>query len=594
MSQPSFLEMDARLQAADMAGYPEFPITILRNMTLENIQTYLKYFAYENGWNARISFGDYDNTLQEALSGRKELFADSKCILVFLVLENLSWNIARNFNALSAGALQTEKEHIKQYLHTTLDGIRKHTQAPVLWHSFEYPAYPSDGIAGQQRPGGQWEVIRELNDDLRQILKTQPNTHLIDLNHCLARVGYDVFYDRRYWHIAQAPYSQKALKEIVAEDFKYIRALNGQVKKCLVLDCDDVLWGGVMGEAGLEGIQIGKDYPGSPYYEFQQEILNLYHRGVMLALCSKNNEADVWEVFDRHPGMLLKRKHFSAWRINWENKAENLRQIAQELNISTDHMVFADDSEFEINLIKKCMPEVLTLQLACDRAIEYRDNLLRLGCFDQLSLTAEDQNRSRMIREEAGRKELRARHSDLKAYLQSLEMIATIRLADPVTIPRISQLTQKTNQFNLTTRRYSEADIQTFVKSPSHRIFSLSLRDRFGDAGLVGVLIAEKISFKCRIDSFLLSCRVLGREVEKVFAERCLAALASEWTIKEWTAEYIPTPKNAVAAGFWDQLGFKKRAAGHYAIQYSLDEANRILSNHAVIQVEEAFCGTKS
>ncbi len=597
MSRISFLEMDARLQAADMRGYPVCPITLLRNVTLENIQIFLRYFAYEAGWNAQVSFGDYDSVLQEAVSDSKKLFPDSKFILVYLFLENLSWNIARNFNGLSMEALQVEKEHVKNYLRLALEGIRTHTQAPVLWHSFESPVYPADGIGGPQRSGGQLETVSELNDYLKQILKMQPNTYGIDLNSCLARVGYDAYYDRRYWHLARAPYSQRALKEIALEDFKFIRALSGNVKKCLVLDCDDVLWGGAAGEAGLEGIQLGKSYPGSPYYEFQQEILNLYHRGVILALCSKNNEQDVWEVFDRHPEMILQRRHFAAWRINWKNKADNLRQIAQELNISTEHLVFADDSEFEINLVKEWMPEVLTLHLSRSHAVEFREKLLRLDCFGQISFTAEDQSRSQMIQQETERRKFQTNHQDLQSYLRSLELVATLRLADGVTIPRISQLTQKTNQFNLTTRRYSESDIRSFAESPNHRVFSLSLRDRFGDAGLVGVFIAERAgSSNCRIDTFLMSCRVLGREAEVIFAERCLTALASEWGVKEWAAEYIPTPKNALAERFWDQFGFKRKEAkaAQSAVHYSLEESQRILISNSIIHVEEEFCGTKS
>ena len=358
--------------------------------------------------------------------------------------------------------MQNEVRRIQETITNILTGIRKQTDGMILWHGFEIPLYPGLGIWDSQIPAGQAGVIPELNNFLRTALRSVPNAYYVDLNLCLARVGGKAFYDERYWHIGRAPYSREALCEIASEDFKFIRSLKGKSKKCLVLDCDNVLWGGIIGEDGLSGIKLGKTYPGSPYYEFQQEVVNLYNRGILIALCSKNNAEDVWEVFRTHPDMVLKEKHIAAAEINWEDKATNLKKIAANLNIGLESLVFVDDSEFEVNLVRGAIPEMTVLHFPKDKTVEYRNMLASCGLFDTLTVSAEDRERGVMYQAEAQRKQLQSQALDLETYLKSLEMVIEVKFADDFTLPRIAQLTQKTNQFNLTTRRYSEADIKKY------------------------------------------------------------------------------------------------------------------------------------
>jgi FkbH-like protein len=535
---------------------PALRISILRNITLEPIKPYLQYFASQIGYQAEVLFGNYDNVFQESAGSNSSLLSpETDIVLVFTKLENLSWSLTRGFAGLNSDQVQDEKNRLAGYFLDVLAGIRLQTRAMIIWHGFEMPDYPSLGISDGQLQTGQMDVIVDLNRNLKKSLAGYPNAFFLDTSQCQSRLGHGHYYDPRYWQIARAPYTREALADIAGEEFKFIRALKGKNKKCLVLDCDNVLWGGIIGEDGLAGIKLGKTYPGSAYYEFQQELVNLYHRGVILALCSKNNASDVWDVFQKHPDMILKEEHIAVAQINWQDKAANLRQIALDLNIGLDSIVFMDDSEFEVGLIRSELPEVEVVHLLPEKAIGYRAELISGGWFDTLTITQEDKARGEMYKADASRKKIRAEAIDLKDYYASLEMVAEIRFADEFAIPRIAQLTQKTNQFNLTTRRYSEADIQAFVLDGNADVLSLCLKDRFGDLGLVGVCILKYQEKKTHVDTFLFSCRALGRKAEELLLGHCLM-LAKSRANREAIGFYTPTKKNEQVKDFYPSHGF--------------------------------------
>lgn len=571
----TYAEMHDILNRAKLDQLPKLDISILRNVVVEGMIPYLRFLAYEMGLRAEIRMGDYDNLVQESLSGANGILKkDTDCILLFNKLEGVSWSLARNFASLGKEEIQNKVRDIHETITHVLGGIRNQTNGMILWCGFELPLFPSLGIWDGQIASSQSEIITELNNFLRSSLHTIPNAYYVDLNLCLARVGGQAFYDDRYWHIGRAPYSREGLAEIASETFKYIRAGKGKNKKCLVLDCDNVLWGGIIGEDGLAGIKLSKVYPGSPYTEFQQEVLNLYSRGIILALCSKNNEKDVWEVFRTHPDMVLKENHIAAAEINWEDKATNLRRIAATLNIGLESMVFMDDSEFEVNLVRGAIPEITVVHLPKDRSVEYRTILASCGLFDTLALSAEDRERGDMYRLEALRKKMQNEAPDLETYLRSLEMVAEVKLVDDYTLPRVAQLTQKTNQFNLTTRRYSEADIKAFMHTEEVDVLTLRLSDKFGDSGLVGVCILKYNEQTALIDTLLLSCRVLGRGVEDVFIAQAFK-LARQRNCESVIAEYYQTAKNEQVKNFYPRQGFEsippssEKEGGRYRISLS-------------------------
>jgi FkbH-like protein len=560
MLLPRFAEIQQILNtnAEVIEKLPPMNISVLRNVTLEPLEPYLRYYAYQCGYNARVLYGGYDTIYQEAVGGNKSLLNETtNVVFVFYKLENLSWILARNYVSLSEKDVQEELSTLKENISRVIQGIRLQTPAMILWHSFEKPLYPALGIWDSQTPLGQIEAINNLNMFLRDSLAKIPGAYLVDLDLCLGRLGFERFYDSRYWHINRAPFTREALAEIASEDFKYIRALKGKNKKCLVLDCDNTLWGGIVGEDGISGLKLGTTYPGSVFYEFQQEVLNLYHRGVILALCSKNNEEDVWNVFRSHPYMLVREEHISAAQINWRDKVANIKQIALDLNIGLDSLVFVDDSEFELHLIKELLPEVEILHNPTSGNTNFRERFMACGLFDTLTITEEDKQRGNMYRAQTIRSKLLAEATNLDDYFESLEMVVEITVANEFTIPRITQLTQKTNQFNLTTNRYSEADIKAIVENPSADAISLRLMDRYGDLGIVGVCILFYEGDEALIDTFLLSCRALGRKVEDILLNQALWLAKLHGCIKV-TGKYVPTNKNHQVKDYYSNHGFNE------------------------------------
>lgn len=561
MESLTFAQVQEFLRCEDLSQCDPLKISVLRNVMVEPIEPYLRYFAYQLGCNAKVAFGAYDNVFQEAVGESRELLNDSTdCVLVFVRLETLSWSLARNFSGLDAVSIRQESDRIDNFVMSVLSGIRSQTSAMILWCGFEDPLYPAEGVSAFTRSGSQVATIRNLNERLRGRLEACSDSYLIDLNICRMRLGGNAFHDARYWHVGRAPYSREALREIAGEALKLIRAARGQNRKCLILDCDNVLWGGVIGEDGLSGIKLGTDYPGSPYYELQQEALNLYQRGVILALCSKNNANDVWDVFRNHPNMLLREEHIAAARINWQEKSTNIKEIAGELNIGLESLVFLDDSEFEINLVRGVLPQVQVLHLPKQASVKYRDLLAAGGWFDGFAVTEEDRRRGALYRSESGRRRLRETSIDLETYYQSLAMSLEIRFVDTQAIPRIGQLTRKTNQFNLTARRYSDEQIAQFTQDLDRDVISLRLVDRFGDAGIVGVGILAYKEDTAVVDTFLLSCRIIGRRVEDVLLSECVKRAQSR-SCTLLRGEYRPTDKNTQVRDFYPRHGFREAAS---------------------------------
>lgn len=530
-------------------------ISFLNNIVAISIEDFLKYLCASKNLDVEFKFSDFNNIYQEVSKQNSQVVNNEiDIIIIMLKLENISRNLARRFCSLSKKDISDERHYILNFVESTLSEIRKKSNAMVIFHLFETPEYPAYGILDTQSENYHLGTIKGINNSLLDLKHHFNNLYFINNDFVLKRIKRDDIYDNRYWHIGQAPYSNSALREFSIEQFKFIQSYLGMNKKCLVLDCDNTLWGGVIGEDGLTNIAIGTEYPGSCYLEFQEEILNLYHRGIILALNSKNNENDVWNVFEKHPNMLLKKEHFSSWRINWQNKADNILSIAEELNIGIESMVFFDDSEFEINLIAKKLPEITTIH-APENASDYRKSINECGLFDSLIFSDEDRKRTERYRAESLRKEYNRKFDNLEDYLKSLEIELSITLADDSLIPRLSQLTKRTNQFNLTTKRYSESEISFFHKSASWDILSLSYKDRFGESGLTGLLILNYLGKEAVIDSFLLSCRIIGRGVEEAFLSSCLLFLEKK-NINKVACHYERTEKNTLVENFFDNRMF--------------------------------------
>lgn len=551
-------------------------IAFLRNITVEPITESLKEQMPAETF--EFYFSGYADMYQEVMLESSRLFEfKPDMVLTFLDLRIQSPKLTYEFAGLSEDEIREQVREIVVFVDEIIKRLRQNTNAMVLFHSFDEVVFPNYGIYDYQRRDNQLNTIRQLNLELVDVVTKYPNTFIVDMPTIQARLGHKSYFDPRYWNIARAPYGREVYAELSKEYAKFMKAARGESKKCIVLDCDNTLWGGIIGEDGIDKIRIGNSYPGSAYLNFQRVIRDYYNSGILLAICSKNNEQDVLEVLERHPDMLLRKEQFVTWRINWTDKATNLKEIANELNIGLDSLVFVDDSAFEIELVKKELPVVGTILLNGD-PVTYAETLQSCGLFDRLSITEEDRKKSKMYLAEKARQESFLQTSNLEEFYRSLEMELLISRADDYSIPRIAQLTQKTNQFNLTTKRYSEADINRFVNSKDYDVFYARLKDKFGDNGIVGVAILEYAGDNCVIDSFLLSCRIIGRGIEGLFLRECVRR-AKQRGLKKIMGVFIPTRKNAQVQHFYSDNGFESQGNDRDEYAFSLDLSSYALNS---------------
>jgi len=389
----------------------------------------------------------------------------------------------------------------------------------------------------------------------------------LDLDDVLQQVGRQAFFDQRLWYSFRFPFGVDAAREVAHRVVSIGTAIKLPRAKVIVLDADNTLWGGIIGEDGVHGIALGPDYPGNAYLDFQRRLLDFQQRGFILALCSKNNPADVDQVLKEHPHQLLRDEHFAARRVNWLAKADNLQSLADELNLGLESFVFIDDSDHECAAVRQALPLVEVIQVP-RQPVHLPACLDSVARLEVLSLTAEDLVKTELYAQERRRRESKERAEqgggDSREYLLSLSMKMTIGLNDSSHLARLAQLTKKTNQFTLTTRRYNEEQMRAFICSRDWLVAHFSLADVFGDSGIVGLALIRMVSpERAEIDSFLMSCRVIGREAESAFLHTLLRRLA-ESGVKEVMGSYIPTPKNVLVENFLPRQNFERCADGQY------------------------------
>nr|WP_246200135.1 HAD-IIIC family phosphatase [Maribacter luteus] len=347
------------------------------------------------------------------------------------------------------------------------------------------------------------------------------------------------------------------LPNVAAKTLDLISTLNGKFKKCVILDLDNTTWGGIIGDDGLENIQIGSLGIGKAFSEFQYWVKKLKNRGIIVAICSKNTESVAKEPFEKHPDMVLHLEDISVFIANWENKADNIRQIQSILNIGFDSMVFLDDNPFERNIVRENIPEICVPELPEDPA-DYLEFLYGLNLFETVSFSNEDSERTKLYQIEAERAKTAQKFTNEDDFLKNLAMVSTVAPFNKFNTPRIAQLSQRSNQFNLRTVRYSEADIERISKSGDYATFSFTLEDKFGDNGLICAIILQKENEDTLfVDTWFMSCRVLKRGMEN-FVLNTIVDYAKENGFHTIKGEYIPTAKNPMMKDHYPNLGFDK------------------------------------
>ncbi len=442
---------------------------------------------------------------------------------------------------------------------------------PLVVHSF-HSAFPGPfGILESRAAPSRSLWIAEVNARLATELRALPSSYLLDVAAVAASRGAALTDRSKLRHMAAMRLPPQCLAGIADEYAKYVAAHKRLTRKCVVLDLDNTLWGGVVGEDGKHGIRLGHTSPGSEFIEFQHFLRSLTSRGILLAVCSKNNEADALEVIRSHESMVLRESDFSAMRINWKPKPENVASIAAELNIGTDSLVFVDDDPGERERMRQLLPDVLTVELPRDPTL-YRSTLEALPQLQSLEITDEDRTRLTTYHTARLRQETRVKAATLDEYLRSLEIAVDIMPCRDERVARVAQLFARTNQINTTTRRYGTEDIVGFATDPNYFLRVLFSRDRFGDHGLVAVALARKESRQWTIDSFLMSCRVIGYGIETTMLAH-IAGAAHAAGANALVGEFIRTAKNAPAVDLFMRHGFSERDATDGVQNWHLDLA---------------------
>jgi FkbH-like protein len=409
------------------------------------------------------------------------------------------------------------------------------------------------GILDPRMELGRADLARAVNLELSRRCRETGLAFILDAELLATQCGTAWPTLHKQYFMGSRPISDELANQLALDIAAFCAARKGFARKCLALDLDNTLWGGVIGEDGIAGIKLGSGFPGALYVELQREIRALNERGVLLAINSKNNPTDAWEVFEQRSEMVLARKDFSACRVNWQDKATNLRELAAELNIGLDAFVMMDDNPVERDWIEESLPEVEVCPSG--DPIEMLRWLVTSRRFDTLGITKEDALRAQSYAAADARTQLKNQTGNLEDYLASLETKVEVGWNTPSHLARVAQLTQKTNQFNLTTRRYNESEIQEKLNDPNWRIFWCACRDRFADEGVIGAALARITEKGWHLDTFLMSCRVLGRGVEKSFLS-AICAQARKADATSIVGEYLPTAKNVQTEDFYEKCGF--------------------------------------
>ncbi|MBW7905764.1 MAG: HAD-IIIC family phosphatase [Phycisphaerae bacterium] len=559
-------------------------VALLRSVTAEPLTPSLVCALAERGFAARVTLGQLGNIAAETLSAESFVYREPHDVGIVLALAE---HVLPGLNGAGGAAIESEGE---AFVAQVAQLAERFSGLVLVCNLVPPAARVAPQLAAQTADSARYAIPR-VNRRLAELTARYPNVQVCDLEALAAEIGAERFWSKRDLAASLQPFAAAALPPVAGLLADTCLLYKRSPVKVIVLDCDNTLWGGIVGEDGLAGIRLGETYPGWCFQQFQRQLDQLSRLGFLLALNSKNNEADVRAVFEQHRGMVLKLDQIAAMRVNWSDKVSNLRELAEELNLGLDSFVFIDDNDFELNFVREQLPQVTCLKVP-EQPWLLPDLLPGARGVDRLRVTAEDRKKSEMYAQERRREHFRTQAGDLQAYLRGLEIHLTFEPFDEAQhLARAAQLTQKTNQFNLTTRRYSEAELKNAVAGGA-RVYLASLRDRFGEYGRIALAIVRPDENQapalapgarigtpatgprgaCTLDVFLMSCRVIGRGVEDSFL-RLVMRRAREAGFDSMRAEFIPTARNVVCKDFLANFGFReagREPAGAVSYEYDL------------------------
>lgn len=536
----------------DISGLPEVSVALLGDTPTQLLAMALKGYGVEEGMQISLYEAEYNQIDFDILNISSELYDfQPRFIIIFQSAQKLAKEFYASDKQARNSFADRHVNKISRYVETINSQLKSH----IIYFNFaEY----NDGIFGNYGNKIDFSFtyqLRKINYELMHLSGEYKNLYINDVSAMQNRFGQDFVFTPSTYINAGMVFSLDFLPYVAKSTVDIIKSVNGKIKKCLVMDLDNTLWGGIIGDDGMEGIQIGNLGIGEAFTQLQHWAKELKERGIILAVCSKNEEKTAMEPFEKHPEMVLRMDDIAVFVANWNNKADNIRHIQSVLNIGFDSLVFIDDNPAERMIVRENLPEVTVPELPEDPA-EYLPFLQRLNLFETVSVTEEDGDRTRQYQEESRRASVKKSFVNEDEFLKSLEMKAVYGPFEKMDIPRIAQLTQRSNQFNLRTVRYTEEDIQRIAGSGDHYTFSFKLADTFGDYGLVSTVIMEKISEKeLLINTWLMSCRVLKRGLEQLVLNE-ITATALAQGFEHIIGEYIPTSKNMMVKDHYVNLGF--------------------------------------
>ena len=533
-------------------------ISILSSFTLNGIEEIFQVKCDEKNISCNICLGGYNQYNQEILDPHSQLY-QFQPNLTFLILDTRSILEDLWYFPYSIDEKQRQNFIKKKFkeIENLITIFIKNSNSKLIISNFFIPTNSNYGIFETKSNFGLQKMINTLNNNLQDFIRNLDSVYLFDMNGFISKHGENNVFDPKQFLFGDIKISLDFIPYLVNDLMGYVIATLGISKRCIVLDLDNTLWGGIIGEDEFDGIKLGSDPSGKAFVEFQKHLLGLHNRGILLAINSKNNFDDAMKVIEEHPDMILKKEHFASIKINWNDKVSNIKEISDELNFGLENFVFFDDDPLNREFMKSSLPQVLTVDLPSDPS-KYVRTMQEMNEFNLLKITNEDKQRGVMYSQQRERKTFETSSNNLEDFLKNMDLKITIKKVDTFTISRISQLILKTNQFNLTTKRYSLEEIQKMSQNNNMLMGCVQVEDKFGDNGITAAFIVEKNGTKEWIlDTFLLSCRVMGRQIEKSILGYIIK-LAKQNNVDKIIANFIPTKKNQPIENFLPDCGFKK------------------------------------
>lgn len=538
----------------DFSKFKKIKVALLGDSATQFLVQALRGTGFDYGFDLIIWEADFNQIERQVFDPTSELYIfKPEIVIVFQSSHKLLGKYNKLITDQYSRFASSELESIESIYLTLFDNLN----AKVIFYN--YPEI-DDAVFGNYANKTESSFLfqlRKLNYELMMLATKNANLYLCDISSIQNQVGKENFFQPSIYINTEMVLSIDVLPIVASKTVDLISALSGKLKKCVILDLDNTTWGGIIGDDGLENIQIGNLGIGKAFSEFQYWIKKLKNRGIIIAVCSKNTESVAKEPFEKHPEMVLHLEDIAVFTANWENKVDNIRQIQSILNIGLDSMVFLDDNPFERNMIRENIPEICVPELPIDPA-DYLEYLYSLNLFETVSFSHEDTERTKLYQIEAQRSSFQRKFTKEDDFLKSLNMFSSVEPFNKYNTPRVAQLSQRSNQFNLRSVRYTDADIEVLSSSADHFTFTFTLVDKFGDNGLICVVILQKENIQTLfIDTWFMSCRVLKRGMEN-FVLNTISDFAKKNGFSYLKGEYISTTKNEMVKDHYKNLGFQK------------------------------------